>query len=42
MAVAGPNGTSAKVMIHGKVRAVNIERAASAAINMLRLELLKA
>ena len=42
MAVAGPNGTTAKVVQHGKLRAQNIERAASAAINMLRLELLKA
>lgn len=41
MAVAGPNGTVAKVIQHGKVRAINIERAASAAINMLRLEMLK-
>lgn len=41
MAVAGPLGTVAKVLVHGKVRAINIERAASAAINMLRLELLK-
>lgn len=40
MAVAGPTGTVAKVVQHGKVRAINIERAASAAINMLRLELL--
>lgn len=40
MAVAGPTGTLAKVVQHGKVRAINIERAASAAINMLRLELL--
>lgn len=41
MAVATPEKTIAKVVCHGKVRAVNIERAASAAINMLRLELLK-
>lgn len=39
MAVAGPEGTIAKVIQHGKVRAINIERAAAAAINMLRLEL---
>ncbi len=42
MAVAGPNGTTAKVVQHGKLRAQNIERAAAAAINMLRLEMLKA
>ena len=40
MAVATPTHTLAKVMVHGKIRAVNIERAATAAINMLRLELL--
>lgn len=39
MAVATPTHTIAKVVVHGKVRAVNIERAATAAINMLRLEL---
>ena len=39
MAVATPTHTIAKCVQHGKVRAVNIERAASAAINMLRLEL---
>ena len=39
MAVATPTHTIAKVMVHGKIRAVNIERAATAAINMLRLEL---
>lgn len=41
MAVATPTGTIAKVVQHGKLRAQNIERAAAAAINMLRLELLK-
>lgn len=40
MAVATPDGTISKVVQHGKIRAVNIERAASAAINMLRLYLL--
>lgn len=40
MAVATPTHTIAKVVVHGKIRAVNIERAATAAINMLRLELL--
>lgn len=39
MAVATPTHTIAKCVQHGKVRAVNIERAASAAINMLRLEM---
>ena len=39
MAVATPTRTIAKVVVHGKIRAVNIERAATAAINMLRLEL---
>ena len=39
MAVATPTHTIAKVVVHGKIRAVNIERAATAAINMLRLEL---
>ncbi|MBO7300307.1 MAG: competence/damage-inducible protein A [Tidjanibacter sp.] len=39
MAVATPTHTVAKVMVHGKIRAINIERAATAAINMLRLEL---
>lgn len=41
MAVATPTHTIAKCVQHGKVRAVNIERAASAAINMLRLEMKK-
>jgi len=41
MAVATPTKTIAKVVQHGKVRAVNIERAATAAINLLRLELEK-
>ncbi len=41
MAVATPTHTIAKCVQHGKVRAVNIERAASAAINMLRLEIKK-
>ena len=40
MAVATPTRTIAKVVVHGKIRAVNIERAATAAINMLRLEIL--
>lgn len=39
MAVATPTHTIARCVQHGKVRAVNIERAASAAINLLRLEL---
>lgn len=39
MAVATPTKTIAKVVQHGKIRAVNIERAATAAINLLRLEL---
>lgn len=41
MAVATPTKTIAKVVQHGKIRAVNIERAATAAINLLRLELQK-
>lgn len=41
MAVATPTHTIAKCVQHGKIRAVNIERAASAAINMLRLEMKK-
>ncbi len=40
MAVATPTHTIAKCVQHGKIRAVNIERAASAAINLLRLELM--
>lgn len=39
VAVATPTHTIAKLFQHGKVRAVNIERAATAAINLLRLEL---
>ena len=39
VAVATPTRTIAKLFQHGKVRAVNIERAATAAINLLRLEL---
>ncbi|MBQ5807357.1 MAG: competence/damage-inducible protein A [Tidjanibacter sp.] len=39
MAVAGPNGTKALCLNHGRLRAQNIERAATAAINMLRKEL---
>ena len=39
MAVATPTKTIAKCVQHGKVRAVNIERAATAVINLLRLEL---
>ncbi len=39
MAVATPTRTIAKCVQHGKIRAVNIERAATAAINMLRLEI---
>lgn len=39
VAVATPTHTIAKVVVHSKIRAVNIERAATAAINMLRLEL---
>ena len=39
MAVATPTNTIARCVQHGKVRAVNIERAASAVINLLRLEL---
>ena len=41
MAVAGPDGTEALCLNHGRLRAQNIERAATAAINMLRLRLLK-
>lgn len=40
MAVATPTHTIVKCVQHGKVRAVNIERAATAVINLLRLELL--
>ena len=40
MAVAGPNGTVAQKKVHGRLRAQNIDRAASAAINLLRLYLL--
>ena len=39
MAVAGPNGTNALCLNHGRLRAQNIEKAAAAAINMLRKEL---
>lgn len=39
MAVATPTRTIAKCVQHGKIRAVNIERAATAVINMLRLEI---
>lgn len=39
MAVAGPNGTKALCLNHGRLRAQNIEKAAAAAINMLRKEL---
>lgn len=39
VAVATPTHTIAKLFQHGKVRAVNIERAATATINLLRLEL---
>lgn len=39
VAVATPTHTIAKLFQHGKVRAVNIERSATTAINMLRLEL---
>ncbi len=39
VAVATPTHTIAKLFQHGKVRAVNIERAATAAINLLRLKL---
>lgn len=39
MAVATPTRTIAKCVQHGKIRAVNIERAATAVINLLRLEL---
>lgn len=39
VAVATPTHTIAQLFQHGKVRAVNIERAATAAINMLRLEI---
>jgi nicotinamide-nucleotide amidase len=41
MAVAGPNGTVAQKKVHGRLRAQNIDRAASAAINLLRLYLLE-
>lgn len=40
MAVAGPNGTVAQKKVHGRLRAQNIDRASSAAINLLRLYLL--
>lgn len=36
VAVSGPRGTVAEVKVHGRLRAQNIERAASAAINLLR------
>lgn len=39
MAVATPTKTIARCVHHGTIRAVNIERAATAAINLLRLEL---
>ncbi len=39
MAIATPTRTIAKRVQHGKIRAVNIERAATAVINLLRLEL---
>lgn len=39
MAVATPTATYAQVLCHGKIRSVNIERAAAAAINMLRLHI---
>ena len=39
-AVAGPNGTVAQKKVHGRLRAQNIDRASSAAINLLRLYLL--
>lgn len=42
IAVAGPDGTVAEMKNHGKLRAQNIQRAAVAAINLLRRELLKA
>ncbi len=40
-AVAGPDGTVAQKKVHGRLRAQNIDRAASAAINLLRLYLLE-
>lgn len=40
-AVAGPNGTVAQKKVHGRLRAQNIDRASSAAINLLRLYLLE-
>ncbi len=40
MAVAGPKGTVAQMKVHGRLRAQNIDRASSAAINLLRLYLL--
>ena len=39
-AVAGPKGTVAQMKVHGRLRAQNIDRASSAAINLLRLYLL--
>lgn len=39
VAVATPTHTTAKLFNHGKLRAVNIERAAAAALNLLRLEI---
>ena len=39
MAVATPTDTYAQVLCHGKIRSINIERAAAAAINMLRLHI---
>lgn len=39
MAVAGPDGVEAKCLNHGRLRTQNIERAATAAINMLRVKL---
>lgn len=41
MAIAGPNGTTAHLFRGGTQRAQNIERAATTAINLLRLELKK-
>lgn len=41
IAVATPTRTVAQRFVNGTVRAVNIERSAAQAINMLRLELLK-
>ena len=40
-AVAGPQGTVAQMKVHGRLRAQNIDRAASAAINLLRLYIKK-